>query len=370
VYFVVSFANLDVSAVNEEVLAGAITTRATTDAVAMGVNQSLWASISSMELEVFNVRAGSVIVDAGIYLNGWEPEIGTVASELTAFLHNNTAHFDAAPYLDPFEADRVEVVATYDPRVESVSLLDVFSYQPVTTTFAPPFWASSPPPSPPSPPPPVPAGKSFQDNDLFLLLIAFGVFAVVVALGALAFRYFLKEDRVAQQQNAIAPWGQDPYGGGDKGLDMYGQPNGNPRGEAMLDDYDDYYGAGAGAGGGDESEYGELDPPTPPPASADGHRPKRRPRGEAGRQPNFDDEEPRGRGRRGGGGADGAGGRGGRGARAGGGGGNKDERQRIARDRARRVMGGDGDDDGGGGAGNEKLAMWRRAGREKRGNRR
>ena len=92
---------------------------------------------------------------------GWEPEISTIAIELTAFLHNNTKHFDAAPYLDPFEASRVEVVATFDPAVESVSLLDVFSYTQVST-FAPPFWAQNPPPSPPSPPPPVPAGKSFQ----------------------------------------------------------------------------------------------------------------------------------------------------------------------------------------------------------------
>ena len=107
------------------------------------------------------------------------------------------------------------------------------------------------------------------------------MFAVVVTLGALAFRYFLKEDR-SHQQSAVAPWGQqqqEPYG--DKSFDMYGQANSDPRGEALLDDYDDHYGG----------EEGDLDPPTPPPASAEGRRPKRRPREGGGgvRQPNFDE---------------------------------------------------------------------------------
>ena len=131
------------------------------------------------------------------------------------------------------------------------------------------------------------------------------------------------------------------------------------------DDYDDYGGGanvGGRAGGGG---YGELDPPTPPPASADGHRPKRRPRGEAGRQPNFDEDEPRGRGRRGGGGGGGGGGEGKGGGVGGRGNNNNPERKRLAQERAKRVMGGGGGDDDDGGN-NQKLAMWKKAGREKR----
>jgi hypothetical protein len=69
----VSFANLDISAVNRDVLTGAVTTRASDDAIALGANRSLWSSLYSSRVEIFNVRAGSVIVDAGIYLRG-EPQ--------------------------------------------------------------------------------------------------------------------------------------------------------------------------------------------------------------------------------------------------------------------------------------------------------
>ncbi|KAK3262086.1 hypothetical protein CYMTET_29040 [Cymbomonas tetramitiformis] len=152
------------------------------------------ADVHAVDVIVVDRYAASTVVEAGVILRGWEPELSTASDEFALELETNGRNwFNNDSYFYPYLANNVSVnifVSPPPPSPESPP------HSPPPLPILPPSPpprppAPTPPPSPPSPPP---SSGPAQIDDM--LLIGLAVLGALLIAGAMYLCYAREQRRL------------------------------------------------------------------------------------------------------------------------------------------------------------------------------